>query len=72
MPGATITLDPSRHQVRFPGQDVLHDDGPRELAEDVYNVADAVVGSLLLTLLRHAVTTEDGVLRGLRPPQAGR
>jgi len=43
------------YQSRFPGQDALsYDDGPA-LIEDVYNVADAVlVGSLLITLLRHA------------------
>jgi len=43
------------YQSRFDGQDVLRYDGPRELIEDVYDVADAVVvGSLLITLLRHA------------------
>lgn len=43
------------HQSRFEGQDDLSYDGPRELIEDVYDVADAVVvGSLLITLLRHA------------------
>ncbi|MDQ3616999.1 MAG: alpha-L-arabinofuranosidase, partial [Actinomycetota bacterium] len=42
-------------QSRFPGQDALsYGDGPA-LIEDVYDVADAVVvGSLLITLLRHA------------------
>jgi alpha-L-arabinofuranosidase len=43
------------YQSRFPGQDALSYDGPRELIEDEYDVADAVVvGSLLITLLRHA------------------
>ncbi len=43
------------YQSRFPGQDELRYDGPRELIEDQYDVADAVVvGSLLITLLRHA------------------
>jgi alpha-N-arabinofuranosidase len=43
------------HQSRFAGQDDLSYDGPRALIEDVYDVADAVVvGSLLITLLRHA------------------
>jgi alpha-N-arabinofuranosidase len=43
------------HQSRFDGQDELSYDGPPELIEDVYDVADAVVvGSLLITLLRHA------------------
>jgi alpha-N-arabinofuranosidase len=44
------------HQSRFAGQDRLSyaDDDPT-LIEDVYDVADAVVvGSLLITLLRHA------------------
>jgi alpha-N-arabinofuranosidase len=43
------------HQSRFQGQDRLAYDGQRPLIEDVYDVADAVVvGSLLITLLRHA------------------
>lgn len=43
------------YQSRFAGQDDLAYDGPPELIEDVYDVADAVVvGSLLITLLRHA------------------
>ena len=43
------------YQSRFAGQDQLSYDGPPELIEDVYDVADAVVvGSLLITLLRHA------------------
>jgi alpha-N-arabinofuranosidase len=43
------------YQSRFPGQDHLAYDGPDELIEDVYDVHDAVVvGSLLITLLRHA------------------
>jgi alpha-N-arabinofuranosidase len=47
------------HQSKFAGQDGLAYeetvDGPRTLIEDVYDVSDAVVvGSLLITLLRHA------------------
>jgi alpha-N-arabinofuranosidase len=43
------------YQSRFDGQGELGYDGPPELIEDVYDVADAVVvGSLLITLLRHA------------------
>ena len=43
------------YQSRFPGQDSLRYDAEPSLIEDVYNVADAVVvGSLLITLLRHA------------------
>ncbi len=44
------------HQSRFAGQDQLGYDGEDPaLIEDVYDVADAVVvGSLLITLLRHA------------------
>ena len=44
------------HQSRFPGQDSLHyDDTEPALIEDVYDVTDAVVvGSLLISLLRHA------------------
>jgi alpha-N-arabinofuranosidase len=42
-------------QASFPGQDALRYDGDPTLIEDVYDVADAVVvGSLLITLLRHA------------------
>lgn len=43
------------HQSRFPGQDQLTYDDEPALIEDVYDVTDAVVvGSLLITLLRHA------------------
>jgi alpha-L-arabinofuranosidase len=43
------------YQSRFPGQDRLSYDGPDELIEDAYDVHDAVVvGSLLITMLRHA------------------
>jgi alpha-N-arabinofuranosidase len=43
------------YQSRFPGQDTLSYDDDPALIEDVYDVADAVVvGSLLITLLRHA------------------
>lgn len=43
------------HQSRFAGQDELAYDDPPALIEDVYDVHDAVVvGSLLITLLRHA------------------
>ena len=43
------------YQSRFPGQDALRYDDEPSLIEDVYTVADAVVvGSLLITLLRHA------------------
>jgi alpha-N-arabinofuranosidase len=43
------------HQSRFAGQDKLEYADERRLIEDVYDVADAVVvGSLLITLLRHA------------------
>lgn len=43
------------HQSRFKGQDSLTYAEGRPLIEDVYDVADAVVvGSLLITLLRHA------------------
>jgi alpha-L-arabinofuranosidase len=43
------------YQSRFAGQDALSYDDDPALIEDVYNVADAVlVGSLLITLLRHA------------------
>ena len=43
------------HQSRFAGQDALEYTEGRPLIEDVYDVADAVVvGSLLITLLRHA------------------
>jgi alpha-N-arabinofuranosidase len=43
------------HQSRFEGQDRLDYDDRPELIEDVFDVADAVVvGSLLITLLRHA------------------
>jgi alpha-L-arabinofuranosidase len=43
------------YQSRFAGQDALEYAEGRSLIEDVYNVADAVVvGSLLITLLRHA------------------
>jgi alpha-N-arabinofuranosidase len=42
------------YQSRFPGQDKLSWTDPPELIEDVFTVADAVVvGSLLITLLRH-------------------
>ena len=43
------------HQSRFDGQDALGYSDEPGLIEDVYDVADAVVvGSLLITLLRHA------------------
>jgi alpha-L-arabinofuranosidase len=43
------------HQSRFAGQHTLAYDDDPALIEDVYDVADAVVvGSLLITLLRHA------------------
>jgi alpha-L-arabinofuranosidase len=43
------------YQSRFPGQDSLSYDDEPDLIEDVYDVTDAVVvGSLLITLLRHA------------------
>jgi alpha-N-arabinofuranosidase len=43
------------YQSRFAGQDRLSYDRSHELIEDVYDVYDAVVvGSLLITLLRHA------------------
>ncbi|HET6626092.1 MAG TPA: alpha-N-arabinofuranosidase [Nocardioidaceae bacterium] len=43
------------HQSRFAGQDTLDYAETRSLIEDVYDVADAVVvGSLLISLLRHA------------------
>jgi alpha-L-arabinofuranosidase len=43
------------HQSRFAGQHTLEYTDQRALIEDVYDVADAVVvGSLLITLLRHA------------------
>ena len=43
------------YQSRFPGQDQLSYDDEPNLIEDVYDVTDAVVvGSLLITLLRHA------------------
>ena len=43
------------YQPRFPGEIGLDDPRAGPLIEDVYNVTDAVVvGSLLITLLRHA------------------